>query len=318
VLSNNLPPKEVAVILRSFYQCWVLTSLRKASSLPEPLMATKQWKEIKYSCVASVCMKNNTENFFKHDPDSFQAYLLSIEKGKKSISGTTLFPHELVMQSVKLGEDQEHTKSKYPAIMEYHRSLAETQMRVVEAQWKMLIENLHESGTIENTLAVCDVSGSMGSLFCARGKGPVELIAPAIALLLVLASLTKPPFNSGFITFSSSPSYVHLDLEKSLCDTVIGMYEADWGMNTDLNVVFMKLLLPLAKEDMIKHLFMFTDMQFDDAGSGWAMTMMKGNAVVWEMNYDLIERVYKEAGYDVLQIVLGFECALGDGRGAGG
>lgn len=307
-LTNSISPKDEAAILRSFYQRWVLTTLRKVSSLPEPLMSANRWKEIKYNRVASVCMKNNTENFYKHDPDGFQAYLISVEQGKKSISGATLFPHELVAQALKFSSDSlDENGNKYPALVQFRKGLAETQKRVVEAQWKTLIENLRESGNIENALAVCDVSGSMGSLRYnqqwEKKEKIVQPIAPAIALSLVLASLAKPPFNGGFITFSSRPEYVQLDLTQSLCDIVLGMSDANWGMNTDLNAVFTKLLLPLAikhgvsKEDMIKRLFVFTDMQFD-AGEGTC-----ADATSWETNYDAVERAYKEAGYDVPQIV---------------
>ena len=307
-LKDALAPQEKAVILRSFYQRWVLTALRKATSLPEPLMAAKRWKEIKYNRVASICMKNNMEKFYLHDPDGFQAYLISVEQGKKSISGATLLPHELVAQAVGLESDYGLEDNKYPALVEFRKDLAATRRRVVEAQWKTLIENLRDSGRIENALAVCDVSGSMGSLeygahMSKKGKKNVQPIVPAIALSLVLASLAKPPFNGGFITFSSRPEYVPLDLSKSLHDTVLGMSQASWEMNTDLYAVFTKLLLPLAlehevpKEDMIKRLFVFTDMQFDSSEG------TRAHAAVWETNYDAIERAYKHAGYDMPEIV---------------
>lgn len=314
-LTNSLDPKERTVILRSFYQRWVLTALRKASSLPEPLMSANRWKEIKYNRVSSMCMKNNTEHFFQHDPEGFQAYLISVEQGKKSISGATLFPHELVEQAVKFGYDLRLDDTKLPVLAEFRKDLAKAQLRVLEGQWKTLIDRLRESGKIENALAVCDVSGSMGffSMGQKKKKRDVQPIAPAIALSLVLASLARPPFNGGFITFSSQPEYVQLDLTQSLRDTIVKMQRAQWGMNTDLNAVFTKLLLPLAiknkvpKEDMIKRLFVFTDMQFD-AGAG-----TQRDAVQWETNYDVVERAYREAGYDVPQIVYWDLCVRGQG-----
>ncbi|KAJ3505314.1 hypothetical protein NLJ89_g7487 [Agrocybe chaxingu] len=80
------------------------------------------------------------------------------------------------------------------------------------------------------------------------------------------------------------------------------MSSADWGMNTDLHAVFVKLLLPLAvknkvkQEDMIKRLFIFSDMQFDACNSG-------RDAASWETNYDEIEKAYRAAGYEMPQIV---------------
>ena len=83
------------------------------------------------------------------------------------------------------------------------------------------------------------------------------------------------------------------------------MAGADWGMYTDLNAVFLKLLLPLAKkneverEDMIKRLFIFSEMQFDECRA------LDGEADVadWKTGHDEIERAYRDAGYEVPQIV---------------
>jgi hypothetical protein len=123
-----------------------------------------------------------------------------------------------------------------------------------------------------------------------------------MSLSLVLASLAKPPFNGGFITFSATPSFERLDLDKSLFDLVTELGKADWGMNTNLNAVFLDLLLPLAvknnikQEDMIKRLFIFTDMQFDQCGTS-------ASPAAWATNYDAIERAYKAEGYEVPQLV---------------
>lgn len=300
-LQTSLEPKVEAVILRSFLQRWILKPLRQASSCPEPLMSANRWTEIRYNRVPSICMKNNTEHFFKHDPDGFQKYLISVESGKKTISGATLLPHELVAEAYSCAADSDG--GKYPQLAEFKKSLAETKLRVVEAQWKTLIKNLQDSGSIENSIAICDVSGSMGSISSKFNKRDVEPILPAISLSLVLASLSKPPFNGGFITFSAHPKFVQLDLTKSLYDIVNEMERSQWEMNTDLNAVFLKLLLPLAvknkvkSEDMIKRLFIFSDMQFDAAENTCS------DAGSWATNYDVIEKAYNEKGYEVPQIV---------------
>ncbi|KAJ6600872.1 hypothetical protein B0H10DRAFT_2082511 [Mycena sp. CBHHK59/15] len=238
---NNCPTD----LLRSFYRRWFLTSLRSAT-------------DIKYNRVSSICMKNNTELFFKHDPEGFQKYLVSVEKGTKTISGATLMPHELVAQIVALGGPQD---TKYPELQNHRQELAAVQLRVIEVQWKTLVQNLRDSGAIENSVAICDVSGSMGSLGIKYDSKRVQPIFPSVALSLLLAQLAKPPFNDGFITFSARPKFVRLDPARPLYDTVTKMERAEWGMNTDLNAVFLKLILPLAIKnkvqpaDMIKRLF---------------------------------------------------------------
>ncbi|KAH6910197.1 hypothetical protein BKA70DRAFT_1272437 [Coprinopsis sp. MPI-PUGE-AT-0042] len=299
------------LILRSYYQRWLLRPLREAIQCPEPHMSAKRWDQIRYNRVPSICMKNCTELFFTHDPKRFEEYLVKVEEGKKSISGATLMPHELVASILTdgvlvNGVQVETRNAKYPALQEVKKKAAEMRYRVAESQWKALVDNLRASGSLDNTLAVCDVSGSMGSMHSKSSRNSPQPIQAAVALSLILASLAKPPFNGGFITFSSNPQYVKLDLDKnSVYDTVNDMIKADWGYNTDFNAVFLKLLLPLAQkhglkqEDMVKRLFVFSDMQFDVASSG----RRTGTAGDWDTNYDIIEQEYKEAGYEVPQIV---------------
>ncbi|KAF9479389.1 hypothetical protein BDN70DRAFT_878871 [Pholiota conissans] len=300
VLKTSTDPQQRAVVLRSFYQRWVLTELRRAAWYPEPLMSAQRWKEIKYNWVSSAAMKNNMSHFFAHDPEGFEQYLTSVEENKKSISGATLLPHELVAEAIKCSQPYDESKK---TLGQLKRKLASTRLRVVEAQWKTLIDNLREAGSIENSLAICDVSGSMGYISGGYDKRHVQPILPAVALSLVLASLSKAPWNGGFVTFSAHPQFVTVDLAQPLADQVRLMQNADWSMNTNLQAVFLDLLLPLAvqnnvkQEDMVKRLFVFTDMQFDEAQPE------NEGATVWETNYDRIEQAYKAAGYEVPQIV---------------
>lgn len=301
-LQSALPTHERAVLLRSFYQRWILTELRNVCGYPEPLMSAGKWKQIKYERVSSLSMKNNTPHFFKHDTDRFENYLTSVEENKKSINGATLLPHKIVAQVMEASLLPSDNKKGTHATQEFRKKLAQTKLRVSEAQWKSLLDSLREAGTIENSLAVCDVSGSMGNLDNIASKSWAPPILPAISLSLVLASIAKPPFAGGFITFSSRPQYITVDLAKPLYEQVAHMGRADWGYNTDMRATFLDLLLPLAikhkirQEDMVKRLFVFSDMQFDEcAGSA--------GAGKWETNYDYIAAAYGRAGYEMPQIV---------------
>ncbi|KAF4620909.1 hypothetical protein D9613_001072 [Agrocybe pediades] len=290
VLKEPLPDRERAAVLRSYYQRWTLTELRRITGCIEPLMAANRWTEIKYNRVPSRCMKNNMERFIKHDPEGFEKYLISVEQNKKTISGATLFPDELVAQAMALQrvvdafdkkedeDSEEHGKKNHTqkdAVMhkvkEFRKEIALKQLRVLDAQWKTLLEYLRNSGSIQKSIAVCDVSGSMGSFGDKYNKNDVQPIFPAVALSLVLASLSKPPFAGGFITFSATPSFKQVDLTKPLGEQVFGFESDDWGMTTNLSSVFLDLLLPIAiknkvkQEDMIERLFVFTDMQFDES-----------------------------------------------------
>ncbi|KIJ69711.1 hypothetical protein HYDPIDRAFT_184303 [Hydnomerulius pinastri MD-312] len=327
--SEPLPALDMH-LLRCFYQRHVLTPGRRHTCTPEPLMSANRWSEIVYQRVPSLCMKSNKEKFFAHDTDRFLSYLTDVEKGKSTISGATLLPHQLVMEAVELARSLSRSTPTFDgkpasiaaALQQSKRRLAETQIRVVEAQWATLLARLRESGRLDNCIAVCDVSGSMGTVWdTARSKSPFDVypIWPAISLSLVLARLAKPPFADSFITFSATPELVVLDPESkhvSLGNTVDTMAGASWGMNTDFNAVFLDLILPLAvkhkipKDQMIKRIFVFSDMQFDAAagspGSGTA---------TWETNHDIIERAYQDAGYDVPEIVY-WDLSSPHGRGS--
>lgn len=67
--------------------------------------------------------------------------------------------------------------------------------------------------------------------------------------------------------------------------------------------MFVRLLFPLAvqhrvpREDMVRRLLVFSDMQFD------AAERAKKGLGLWATNHDVIALTYEEAGYDVPKIV---------------
>jgi hypothetical protein len=292
--------------LRATFSRHVLSPLRRALALPEPLMSTNKWTDIHYGRVASTAMKTNTAHFITHDPKGFEKYLTDVESGKKSISGATLMPHQLVAEMMEFdqaashGESVTDPKTKADILASIHKKMADTQLRVIEAQWKTLVGRLRESGALDGALAVCDVSGSMGSIHTKPTKEYTQPVLPAVALSLILAQLAKPPFAGGFITFSEKPEFVTIDLEGELRKNVNKMIKSSWGYSTNLRAVFLDLLLPIAvkhkikQEEMVKRLFIFSDMQFDEASR---------TKRSWNSTHDDIVKAYKEAGYEVPEIV---------------
>lgn len=289
-------------VLRSFYQRWVLTPLRASSRVPEPLMAARRWGEVSYKHVPSKCMHINSKNFFKHDGQRFDAYLESVAEGKVKISGATLLPHELVAKAIApTVYETMRPWARSSVLTGFRARVAKREAQVVDAQWNAMLERLREAGTLDNSLALCDVSGSMGDIYW---HYPVtEPILPAVALSMVLAQLAKPPFANMFITFSADPEIVTLQEGVGVAANVAAMVRSSWGANTDLHAVFVRLLLPLAvqhrvpREDMVKRLFVFSDMQFDAAEDA------KEDPGAWVTNHDAIARAYEEAGYDMPEIV---------------
>ncbi|PVF93373.1 hypothetical protein CPB86DRAFT_767963 [Serendipita vermifera] len=277
--------------VRRAYSRWAISPLRRFLQIPETYMSAGKWNELPYKSVASSCMQKNKGTFQKHDKERFTKYLMDVTAGKRSISGGTLLPHTLLMEAIA-----SHVKSN-PA-----------DKMVIEAQWKTMVDKLKQSGALDNCLAVCDVSGSMGGLHhinYINGKpdfSHVRPIHPAVALTLVLSQVSREPWANSFITFSASPKIVQIDPNAGLVETAFQMGSANWGMNTDFNAVFTKLILPMAKkhnlskDDMVKRLFVFSDMEFDQS-------TVQRDLNQWKTEHEKIVEAFQKEGYDVPEMV---------------
>ncbi|KAG0374489.1 hypothetical protein BGX24_010329 [Mortierella sp. AD032] len=261
--------------VRQLYRQEYYVPLRKATPVLETFMTSDRWNEVVYNRVSSVAMKNNKELFETHDKERFAKYLESVSKGETTIASQALLPHQLVTEaSSLLSVDRDDLRIK-----------------TIEAQWKSYVDRLAESGKMESTIAICDVSGSMSG-------EPMEV---AIALSLLLAQLSQPPFNRVVLTFSADPAIFTIK-EGSLIDQVESLRNMDWGYNTDLQKAFYLVLEravanKLPKEEMVKTMFIFSDMEFDQA--------VQGTSGPNEMftNYSVVKRNFESAGYDLPQIV---------------
>ncbi|KAG9099846.1 hypothetical protein FRC07_010469 [Ceratobasidium sp. 392] len=297
--------QEDAHTLRSYYRRWIISPLRRFTNVTEVKMSAEKWYDIDYSHVPSKSMKANKGHFFRHDEVRLTEYLMDVAEGKSKISGATLLPHELLIEALKVTNPAKKGGKKTPKDFveaEVERRLTESNKQVIDSQWSSLLERIRESGTLDKTLAVVDVSESMGSISrLPRRKSPASIqpIFPAVALGILLAHLAQPPFKDMFITFSASPELVRLE-PGSLAEQARWMATTKWGMNTNYEGVFLDLLLPAAvkkkvkPEDMIKRLFVFSDMQFDESMS---------NRGGWKTTHNRIVKAYKKAGYEAPEIV---------------
>jgi len=242
-----------------------LTKLRANLEILEAYESSRQWDKINFEHVPATAMKKQKKAFEKHCSESFRAYLMKVMQGKAKMNTKGIQPHELVRT--------------------YMHHMAED--ATVDAQWKALISRLQTAGTFSNTMAVCDVSGSMSGV-------PLEV---CIALGLVVSELTAPPFKNKVITFSAVPQW-HVITGEKLSEKVSSLQRAHWEMNTDFLAVFKMLLAEaqtysLKPEQMIKKIFVFTDMQFDNAKTG----------PDYGTGYDHVKEMYTKAGYKIPQIV---------------
>ncbi|CAK9879455.1 unnamed protein product [Sphagnum jensenii] len=244
----------------------VLVPLRRCLELPEVYMSASRWEELPYNRVASVAMKNYKEIFEKKDPERFKKFLEDVTAGKAKLAAGALLPHQIVQEAVEKEDQGEAGK-------------------VSELQWKRLVEDMKKQGSLSNCMAVCDVSGSMAGV-------PMEV---CIALGLLVSDLCEQPWKNHIMTFSSQPQ-LHLVKGETIAERYRFTKSMDWGFNTDFQAVFdiilsKALLHSLPPEKMIKRLFVFSDMEFDEAtqgeaGSDWEAT-----------DYMVICNKFKKAGY---------------------
>ncbi|XP_008812490.2 uncharacterized protein LOC103723376 [Phoenix dactylifera] len=230
-----------------------LVPLRGALELPEVYMSAGRWDSLPYNRVASVAMKNYKKLFTKHDAARFSEYLENVRRGTAKVAAGALLPHEIISDA---GDE------------------------VAELQWKRMVEDLSKKGSLRNCIAVCDVSGSMHG-------APMEV---SVALGLLISELSEEPWKGRVITFSADPE-MHRIGGDSLEEKTLFIRTMQWGMNTDFQKVFDKMLAVavegrLPAEKMVRRVFVFSDMEFDMA-----------SANDWETDYEAIRRKFGESGY---------------------
>jgi hypothetical protein len=220
-------------------------------------------------------MKLYKDKFLKHDEERFNKYLEDVKAGKSTIAAGALLPHEIIA-SLNDGDGGQ----------------------VAELQWKRVVDDLLKEGKMKNCLAVCDVSGSMDGT-------PMNV---CVALGMLVAELNEEPWKGKVITFSANPQ-LHLIQGHDLRSKSEFVQKMDWGGNTDFQKVFDLILQVAVKgnlkpEQMIKRVFVFSDMEFDQAsGCGYGSRSCGygyGYGYVpraWETDYEVIQRKYREKGY---------------------
>lgn len=286
------------------------SALRKHLDVVERKVTAQAFEQIKYNRVPSVAMSKYSKLFIEKDFDNFEKYLDKVAEGKSSISGATLFPSTLV----KLAGDvwtEELTKEQlqdFSPNQIVERKMNEMQSRVADGQWKTLVQRVRDSGTLDSCIAVADVSGSMYGPRFPDGTCPMD---SSIGLSLLVASVVNKPFGGTFITFDTKPQVCKVDLDAPFSKQVDTLRRAPWGGSTNFVAVFLDLILPMAvknklkQEDMVKRVFVFSDMQFNQASN-------YRDRKNWRSSYDTIKKEYAKKGYEMPELVF---WNLAGGRG---
>ena len=271
------------------YRKEYLVPLRKKINIVETLMCNNEWDKINYEGVPGVASRRLHKAFSNHDSDRYCDYLASVRNGEAKINVTGILPHELASYYINLRNTQD----------EYEEN------ETIELQWKTIVENVKSCGILGNSLAVIDLSGSMFS--ASNGSIPAQV---AIALGIITSQCCKGMFKNKFITFSADPELVSLipddlyaeytekGVEPSLYTCFKSLVNVDFGYNTDF-VKCCKMIIEYGKEhaindeDMPKKLFIYTDMQFDEATTD--VVKKESNGI--ETLYKTIVKMFKAADY---------------------
>jgi hypothetical protein len=179
---------------------------------------------------------------------------------------------------------------------------------VVNAQWDTLVQNVKDVGKLSNCIAVADVSGSMEFTTASDGTTPMH---SSIALSILIAQVTEPPFHNSIITFSHAPTFI--DLTGSTLSDHMARITDGMGYNTNFIAVFRLILgravaAHLAPEEMVKQIFVFSDMEFDVAE--------RGCPDPYATHFEIVQSEFNAAGYELPEIVFWNLAGVGGRRAA--
>lgn len=249
-----------------------ISPLREYLDIVERYMCTKRWHEIEYSKVPSCAMKKLKKAFERNAPEAFNEWKKSLERGEVKVNAKVLHPHELVRELRINGSDT-----------------------VLEAQWKVIEDEVRNLGTLKDSLVVVDTSSSMHS----PNYLPFDI---AVALGIMISSVTEGVFKGHVITFNDIPQFVKIN-DGNLFERFNQVKSIPWGGSTNLQATFDMILdkaklAKLKQSDMPKRLFIISDMQFNDI-EGYGSYYSKREST----NLEEIDRKYKESGYKRPDIV---------------
>jgi hypothetical protein len=275
------------------YRKEYLVPLRNKINIVETLMCNNEWDKINYEGVPGVASRRLHKAFSNHDSERYCEYLAKVRSGDAKINVAGILPHELANYYINLRNTQDEFEEN----------------ETIELQWKTIIDNIKNSGgsgssdILGNSLAIIDLSGSMFS--ASNGSIPAQV---AIALGIITSQCCKGMFKNKFITFSENPElvslipdaeyaeYVEKGTEPSLYTCFKSLVEVEFGYNTDF-VKCCEMIIKYGKdnnicdEDMPKKLFIYTDMQFDEATSD----NTENNSI--EVLYKTIVKMFKASYY---------------------
>ena len=243
------------------------------TNVVETQMCSGAWDSINYSHVPSVAHARYKKAFGRHGT-TYAEYVTKLVKGEAGvkINAGAIFPHDVLK-----GRIGSHSNT-----------WDKQELDVIEAQWAALPNYIGDA----SVLPLVDVSGSMT---CGAGpKGSTSCLEIAVSLGLYFADKNKGAFKDCMLTFSGKPQLVQL--KGNINQKINQMVATDWAMDTNLHAAFATILANAVKNsvpqtDMPGTVVIFSDMQFNQCVSHDDSAMQ------------MIERKYKDAGYELPKVV---------------
>lgn len=252
-------------------------TLVNLTKVVEQQMCAQDWDNINFSHVPSLAHARYKKAFGRHTP-KYGEYVQALVKGEKGVkvNAGAVYPYDVLKGRI----------NHYSGI-----GWTKTELDLIQKQWEALPDYIGD----KNVLPLVDVSGSMT---CPAGgynsKSSVSCLEVAVSLGLYCADKNTGKFKDCFLTFSSTPELLHLkgDINKKIDQ----MVKSSWAMSTNLHAAFEKILTTavngkVPQSEMPEMLLIFSDMQFNQC------TKYDDSAM------EMIERKYKNAGYEVPKIV---------------
>ena len=276
---------KIAAEIRNFFGMspkFYRKSLVEMTNVVEQNMCAKDWNGINFSHVPSVAASRYKKAFNRNTP-TYAAYVAELMKDPKDrtvevkVNAGAVYPYDVLKGRISTG---------YGSI-----KFDKTELDLIQKQWEALPNYVGDA----NILPLVDVSGSMT---CAAGgtgsKSKLTCMEVAVSLGLYLADKNTGKFKDTFLTFSSSPELK--TLKGNINEKIDQMVSSDWGMSTDLNRAFDKILDVAIKgkvpnSEMPEMLLILSDMQFNQC--------IKHDDSAIEM----IARKYEAAGYALPKVV---------------
>jgi hypothetical protein len=271
----------IAVEVRKFFGMspkFYRKSLVEMTKVVESQMCAKDWDNINFSHVPSVAAARYKKAFNRNTP-AYAAYVAELVKDPKDrtvdvkVNAGAVYPYDVLKGLINQYVSKNYNK---------------TELDLLTKQWEALPNFVGDA----NVLALVDVSGSMS---CPAGRGgSVTCMDVAISLGLYVADKNKGKFKDTFLTFSSDPELLHL--KGNIVEKINQMSKSKWDMSTNLHKALAKILQvavegSVPQSEMPSTLLIMSDMQFN------ACTKFDDSAM------QMIKRKYKDAGYEVPQIV---------------